>query len=225
MIFLLATEDEGVLIFEYISNGTLEEKLHPDMSSCENGRGRRYSKTLSWKNRVKIAFQLAQALEYLHQKSIIHGDIKPSNVLLDSNLNCKLCDFGSAKWEKMAVCSSTSNKKARNNIIMGSPGYVDPEYLRTGMASEKNDLYGFGMVLLALVTGLAPFDMNGNVRKSTRSENIIVTDPRLRGAFDIEEANMLIKVARLCVHESAVIRPSATCLLKILSQKICQELH
>ncbi|KAI4312777.1 hypothetical protein MLD38_037571 [Melastoma candidum] len=218
--YCIDREEEGALIFDYVSNGTIEEKLHPERRSCEETPSRRSSKTLPWKNRVKIAFQLARAIEYLHRKSVIHGDIKPSNVLLDEDLNCKLCDFGSSKKMRTTDCSPMSNHKVRNNRIMGSPGYADPEYLRTGMASEKNDVYGFGMVLLELVTGLEPIGINRKVLDSRLSEDIVAVDPSLRGAFDIEEAKCLVEVARLCLQESAIIRPSAACILQTMSENI-----
>lgn len=83
---------EGALVFEYIPNGNLQEKLHGHRSGTDS--------VLSWRNRMAIAHQLARAIEYLHERcspQIVHGDVKASNILLDGGLNCKLCDFGSAK--------------------------------------------------------------------------------------------------------------------------------
>jgi serine/threonine protein kinase len=142
------------LVFEYVSNGTLQDKLH--------GAGREIressrSTVLSWRKRMAIAYQLAQALEYLHEKcplQIVHGDIKPSNILLDEQLNCKLCDFGFAKMGFSSTVMSSNNRK---QVMMGSPGYTDPHYLRTGIASKKNDVYSYGVIILELVTGMEAF--------------------------------------------------------------------
>ncbi|KAE8662719.1 putative receptor-like protein kinase [Hibiscus syriacus] len=138
-------QEEGATVLEYVPNGNLQEKLH--------GNGR---ELLPWKTRMSIAFQLAEAIEYLHDKcslQIVHGDIKESNILLDEQFNCKLCDFGSAKMG----FSSTVVPQKTNQIMVGSPGYTDPRYLWTGIASKKNDVYSLGVIILELVTGMEAF--------------------------------------------------------------------
>ncbi|XP_039169241.1 probable receptor-like protein kinase At4g10390 [Eucalyptus grandis] len=209
--------DQGALIFEYVSGGTLYERLH--------GRSGNKRSTLPWKSRVKIAFQLAQAIEYLHERCIvhiIHGDIKSSNVLLDGDSNCKLCDFGSAKMGFSSMIlppsslPSSSPYVRRKNIIMGSPGYTDPAYLRTGIASKKNDIYSFGVLVLELVTA----HMAKDVDRMDVSEVTNMVDPRLRGDFNVEEARALIGLARLCFDESTLVRPTASCMMKMMKEKV-----
>ncbi|XP_039167745.1 probable receptor-like protein kinase At4g10390 [Eucalyptus grandis] len=226
--------DQGALIFEYVSGGTLHERLH--------GSGSNKRSTLPWKSRVKIAFQLAQAIEHLHERCtlhIIHGDIKSSNVLLDGDSDCKLCDFGSAKMGFSSMIPppsslpSSSPYVRRKNIIVGSPGYTDPAYLRTGIASKKNDIYSFGVLVLELVTGLEAFradkglvlasmaaHMTKDVDRMDVSEVTNMVDPRLRGDLNVEEARALIGLARSCFNESTLVRPTASHMVKMMKEKV-----
>lgn len=140
------SEENGALLLEYLPQGNLQENLHSNSKQV-----------LPWRNRVAIAFQLVQAIEHIHEKcipQIVHGDIKSSNVLLDKNFNSKLCDFGSAKvgFSSMVQPSAIS-PRSRHVTMVGSPGYTDPHYLRTGVASKKMDMYGFGVVVLELISG------------------------------------------------------------------------
>lgn len=155
-------------MFEYVPNGNLQDKLHTAKTTRIRRGGRKTAAgaggdeeeqgVLSWNSRIKIAFQLAQALEYLHHQcplQIVHGDIKASNILLDHQLNCKLCDFGSAKmgFASSVFPPSPPPPPPMSRMMVGSPGYTDPHYLRTGIASKKNDVYSFGVILLELITG------------------------------------------------------------------------
>lgn len=229
--------EEGALVFEYISNGNLQEKLHG------SSMARNYSE-LPWRNRMTIAFQLAQAIEYLHEKcslQIVHGDIKASNVLLDENLNCKLCDFGSAKMGFSSVVqppsSSSSPARAKQVMMIGSPGYTDPHYLTSGIASKKNDIYSLGVIILELVTGKEAFnpergeplaiaaaptlreigERRGDVEETKVVEFI---DPRLAGEFDLEEAKTMLFISGLCLRQSPTLRPSATQILQSMKEKV-----
>lgn len=213
------------MVFEYVPNGNLQEKLH------EMER-----EVLPWKTRTAIAFQLAQAIEYLHEKctlQIVHGDIKASNILLDEHFNCKLCDFGSAKmgFSSTVIPPSCSRTK---QVMIGSPGYTDPHYLRTGFASKKNDVYSLGVIILELVTGMEAFcPERGQLLTSIVAPNLRdiaecgaeekvaeLVDPRLAGEFDLEEARAMLSIAALCLHQSPTVRPSASQIMQTIKDKI-----
>lgn len=212
--------EEGVLVFEYVPNGTLQEKLH----------GGAKESLLSWKSRMGIAFQLVQAMEYLHEMCslhIVHGDIKASNILLDEHLNCKLCDFGSAKMGFSSTVLPPSSS-SMNRIILGSQGYVDPHYLKTGIASKKTDIYSFGVILLELITGREAFSLESREKLTSIASPLLkdaanvegMVDSRLDGDFDLEEAMTMASISAMCLCNTPSLRASASDILTIMTQKI-----
>ncbi|WOL10061.1 putative receptor-like protein kinase [Canna indica] len=209
--------EEGVLVFEFVPNGSLHEKLHGDSSSV-----------LPWARRMAIAYQLAQALDYLHDGcnvQIVHGDVKASNVLLDGRLEPKLCDFGSAR-----VGFSAAVLPRAVHPMLGSPGYIDPHYLRTGMVTKKSDVYSFGVLLLELITGTEAFDSAAE-RMLTAAVGPALRDPennagelvdrRLAGEYDAAEAAAAASMAAACIGANPSLRPSTAELVRGMAEKFC----
>ncbi|CAN6687526.1 unnamed protein product [Malus baccata var. baccata] len=136
---------QRMLVYEYIDNGNLEQWLHGDVGPVS---------PLTWDIRMKIAIGTAKGLAYLHEglePKVVHRDIKSSNILLDRKWNAKVSDFGLAKL----LGSEASHVTTR---VMGTFGYVAPEYASTGMLNEGSDVYSFGVLLMEIITGRNPID-------------------------------------------------------------------
>ncbi|KAJ3682157.1 hypothetical protein LUZ60_014730 [Juncus effusus] len=208
--------EEGVLVLEFAPNGNLHDKLHTKGGSV-----------LPWINRISISLQVARALEHLHEKldlQVIHGDIKASNILLDSKMDAKLCDFGSSKMGFSAAIQPRSHQQ-----MMGSPGYIDPHYIRSGMVTKKNDVYSFGVLLLEIITGTEAFCsekeqlltmvLKPRLKDLNREIDGLV-DEKLGLGFDREEAIALANIAILCICENAAMRPSMAEVVRVLEEKM-----
>ncbi|KAM7463207.1 hypothetical protein LguiA_031328 [Lonicera macranthoides] len=134
-----------LLVYEYVNNGNLEQWLHGAM---------RQHGYLTWEARMKVILGTAKALMYLHEAiepKVVHRDIKSSNILIDDEFNAKLSDFGLAKL-------LSAGKSHITTRVMGTFGYVAPEYANSGLLNEKSDVYSFGVVLLEAITGKDPVD-------------------------------------------------------------------
>ncbi|KAI4367670.1 hypothetical protein MLD38_023379 [Melastoma candidum] len=134
-----------MLVYEYVDNGNLEQWLHGDVGP---------SSPLTWEIRMKIAVGTAKGLAYLHEglePKVVHRDVKSSNILLDRKWNPKVSDFGLAKLLGSEATYVTTR-------VMGTFGYVSPEYASTGMLNEGSDVYSFGVLLMELITGRSPVD-------------------------------------------------------------------
>ncbi|KAL3642235.1 hypothetical protein CASFOL_013050 [Castilleja foliolosa] len=211
-----------LLVYELMQNGSLETQLH----GASRGSG------LTWHLRMKIALDVARGLEYLHEHchpQVIHRDLKSSNILLDSNFNAKLSDFG------LAVLNGPQNK---NNIkLSGTLGYVAPEYLLDGKLTEKSDVYGFGVVLLELLLGRKPMEKVATT--ATQCQTIVtwampqltdrtklpnIVDPVIRNSMDLKHLYQVAAVAVLCVQPEPSYRPLITDILHSLVPLVPVEL-
>ncbi|XP_072989081.1 salt tolerance receptor-like cytoplasmic kinase 1 [Typha latifolia] len=210
IVSLLGFSDDGAApaaVFSLVPNGTLHDHLHVTSGA-----------PLTWPRRAAIAFQIAKALEYLHDgcdPQIIHGDIKPSNVLLDANLDAKLCDFGSAVsgFESMV-------RPGPARQMTGSPGYMDPYYLKTGLVTKKSDVYCFGVLVLELITGVEAVRLDkGRILTAVmRREVGDLVDPRLGTEYDVAEAEAAAEVAAMCVGSNPSLRPSMAEVVRVFEE-------
>lgn len=204
-------DETKLLVYELMHNGSLETQLHGPSSGSN----------LSWHCRMKIALDTARGLEYLHEHckpSVIHRDMKSSNILLDSKFNAKLSDFG------LAV---TNGANTKNIKLSGTLGYVAPEYLLNGKLTDKSDVYAFGVVLLELllkrrpVEKLAPSECQSIVtwampQLTDRSKLPSVIDPVIRDTMDLKHLYQVAAVAVLCVQPEPSYRPLITDVLHSL---------
>ncbi|KAG5251566.1 hypothetical protein OIU76_007779 [Salix suchowensis] len=187
------------LIYEYLPNGNLEDRL-----SCEGN-----TPPLSWQARICIATELCSALIFLHSStptSIVHGDLKPGNVLLDANLSCKLSDFG--------ICRALSHHDNPRNITQyhrtdpkGTFLYLDPHFLATGELSPKSDTYAFGIILLQLLTGRPAFGLVKEIRDAIDEANLISFIDPLAGDWPFVQAKQLARLALKCCQMDRSSRP------------------
>ncbi|XP_078148970.1 cysteine-rich receptor-like protein kinase 15 isoform X1 [Carex rostrata] len=197
---------EKLLCYEYLPNGSLDKILFAkDTSQRVN---------LDWKMRHKIIEGITRGLNYLHEESrlkVIHRDLKVSNILLDKDMNPKISDFGLARFFE----EDQTHKDT--NIIAGTFGYMAPEYILHGNFSAKSDVYGFGVLLLEILTG----QKNSAFVGSNRASNLIkhallhwndgtifeLMDPVLEEEFQ-EEIKICVHIALLCVLENPIDRPT-----------------
>ncbi|XP_050267902.1 probable serine/threonine-protein kinase PIX13 isoform X2 [Quercus robur] len=207
-------DKEYLLVYEYMQKGSLENHLF-----------RRGAEPLAWDVRLKIALGAARGLSFLHtsEKSVIYRDFKSSNILLDGNFNAKLSDFGLAK---LGPVNGNSHVTTR---VMGTYGYAAPEYVATGHLYVRSDVYGFGVVLLEMLTGIRALDPN----RPSGEQNLVewaktslsekkklkkIMDPRLCENYPIKGAFCAAQLIQKCLESDPKNRPSMNEVLEELEK-------
>ncbi|KAB2079607.1 hypothetical protein ES319_A05G016000v1 [Gossypium barbadense] len=205
-------EDHRLLVYEFMTRGSLENHLF------------RRTIPLPWSNRIKITLGAAKGLAFLHggPEPVIYRDFKTSNILLDSEYNAKLSDFGLAK------AGPQGDKTHVSTRVVGTYGYAAPEYVMTGHLTSKSDVYSFGVVLLEILTGRRSMD-----KKRPSGEQNLVTwarpyladkrklyqlvDPRLELNYSLKGVLKVSQLAYNCLHRDPKARPTMDEVVKVLT--------
>lgn len=193
-----------MLVYEYVDNGNLEQWLHGDVGPCS---------PLTWEIRMNIMIGTAKGLTYLHEglePKVVHRDIKSSNILLDKQWTPKVSDFGLAKL-------LGSERNYVTTRVMGTFGYVAPEYASTGMLNERSDVYSFGILLMEIISGRNPVDYSRPpaevnlvdwLKQMVSNRNTeAVLDPKLSDKPSSRALKRVLLVALRCVDPNAQKRP------------------
>nr|ACT22809.1 somatic embryogenesis receptor kinase-1 [Saccharum hybrid cultivar CP88-1762]ACV73534.1 somatic embryogenesis receptor kinase-1 [Saccharum hybrid cultivar CP88-1762] len=209
------TPTERLLVYPYMANGSVASRLRERTPN---------DPPLEWETRARIALGSARGLSYSHDHcdpKIIHRDVKAANILLDEDFEAVVGDFGLAKLMDYKDTHVTT-------AVRGTIGHIAPEYLSTGKSSEKTDVFGYGIMLLELITGQRAFDLarlaNDDdvmlldwvkaLLKEKKLEQLV--DPDLQGRYADQEVESLIQVALLCTQGSPMERPKMSEVVRML---------
>ncbi|KAG2723780.1 hypothetical protein I3760_02G185800 [Carya illinoinensis] len=210
-------EGDLLLVYDFMPNGSLDKHLFDEPNTA----------ILSWERRFKIIKGVASGLLYLHEEweqAVVHRDIKAGNVLLDSDFNGRLSDFGLAKLYEHGSNPCTTR-------VVGTLGYLAPELVRTGKPTTSSDLFAFGALLLEMACGRRPIDSKTSpdqeaillvdwVRQKWNEGAILdVVDPRLEGNFDRVEAVLVLKLGLICSNDAPEARPTTRQLVRYLERE------
>uniref|UniRef100_A0A2P2KZV5 non-specific serine/threonine protein kinase n=1 Tax=Rhizophora mucronata TaxID=61149 RepID=A0A2P2KZV5_RHIMU len=199
-------DDHRLLVYEFMPRGSMENHLFRRGSQV---------RALSWNMRIKVALDAAKGLAFLHrpEAKVIYRDFKTSNILLDSNYNAKLSDFG------LARDGPTGDKSHVSTRVMGTYGYAAPEYLATGHLTTKSDVYSFGVVLLEMLSGQRAIDKNRpsgrhNLVKwakpylTNKRRVTCVLDTRLEGQYSLNRVQKVAELTVKCLAAEPKSRPT-----------------
>ncbi|KAF7150078.1 hypothetical protein RHSIM_Rhsim02G0062700 [Rhododendron simsii] len=201
---------EMILVYEYVSRGTLADHLYKRRTTKTNT-----STSLTWEQRLNICIGAARGLGHLHastNKSFIHRDVKTTNILLDENWVAKISDFGLSKGP------TSLSKTHTTTAVKGTFGYFDPDYFYTQKLTTKSDVYAFGVVLLEVLCGRPAVDTKPGEEPINlvqwakplikKRELDRLVDPSLKGQIRQPCLISFVAIANNCVHESPNLRPT-----------------
>ncbi|XP_060182722.1 probable LRR receptor-like serine/threonine-protein kinase At5g10290 isoform X3 [Lycium barbarum] len=215
LIGFCTTPTERLLVYPYMQNLSVAYRLR-ELKPGES--------VLVWPTRKRVALGTARGLEYLHEHcnpKIIHRDVKAANVLLDDDFEAVVGDFGLAKLVDVRKTNVTTQ-------VRGTMGHIAPEYLSTGKSSEKTDVFGYGIMLLEIVTGQRAIDFSrleeeddvlllDHVKKLQREKRLdAIVDRNLHRNYNMDEVEMMIQVALLCTQGSPEDRPAMSEVVRML---------
>ncbi|KAK3221133.1 hypothetical protein Dsin_015103 [Dipteronia sinensis] len=198
LILIGACLDHGCLVYEYMENGSLEDRLYRKNNTP----------AIPWFERYRIAWEVASALVFLHNskpKPIIHRDLKPANILLDHNLVSKIGDVGLST--KLNSDNSFVTTTYKETGPVGTLCYIDPEYQRTGIISQKSDVYAFGMVILQLLTAKPAIALAHMVETAVEEDNLMDILDSQAGNWPIKETKELAVLGLSCAELRRKDRP------------------
>ncbi|CAN0878126.1 LysM domain receptor-like kinase 3 [Linum grandiflorum] len=230
LIGYAATDDELFLVYEYAQKGSLRSHLHDPQNKGQT--------SLSWTMRLQIALDAARGLEYIHEHTkthYVHRDVKSSNILLDGSFRAKISDFGLAK-----LVGRAGEGEATVTKVVGTFGYLAPEYLSDGLATSKSDVYAFGVVLFELISGKeAVIRSEGAASKNPDRRSLASTmlaalrsspesmtiaslkdhiDPNMMDLYPHDCLFKAVMVAKHCVEDDPILRPDMKQVVISLSQ-------
>ncbi|KAK0588902.1 hypothetical protein LWI29_006856 [Acer saccharum] len=199
-----------ILVYDYMANGSLDKRIF----DCDE------SLTLSWEEMIKVLKGVACGILYLHEgweSKVLHRDIKASNVLLDKDMNARLGDFGLARIHHHEELATTTQ-------VIGTPGYMAPEVVRTGQASTQTDVFSFGILVLEVVCGRRPIEdgkpnlLDWLCMLIERGDLLSALDDRIKakGCYSDEEVERIVNLGFLCAYPDANARPTMRQVLKVL---------
>ncbi|XP_017697851.2 U-box domain-containing protein 33-like [Phoenix dactylifera] len=192
-----ACPEAWALIYEFLPNGSLEDRL-----ACRND-----TPPLSWRTRTRIAAEIRSALLFLHSKkphSVVHGDLKPANILLDASFTCKLGDFGICRF---LVQSNTTATPYCRTSPKGTFAFMDPEFLTSGELTPHSDVFSFGVTILRLLTGKPALGIIGKVRDALEKERLDEIVDASAGGWPYVQAKKLAQLGLKCCEVERKRRP------------------
>ncbi|XP_078155692.1 U-box domain-containing protein 33-like isoform X3 [Carex rostrata] len=198
LVTLIGTcSEQSALVYEYLPNGSLEDRL-----TREGG-----TPPLTWQVRTRIIGEICRALLFLHLNNpnpIVHGDLKPANILLDANLVSKLSDFG---LSRLLMKSNTNTSVYRTENLRGTFAYMDPEFLSSGEITVKSDVYSFGIIVLRLLTGKLPVNIAADVEGAIATDSLHLIIDESAGEWPFVQAKQLANLGLRCAQMRRRKRP------------------